>query len=80
VSGVPKAVLSKRTVAGTTRRVDGAPALSSLPAIEGRRSDIVCCAPVEIAVKCCSRSMLRSLKLRRLVNGLTSAEGAFGKG
>jgi len=51
VSGVPKAVLSNRTVAGTTRLVDGTPARSSRPAIEGRRSDMVCCAPVEIAVE-----------------------------
>jgi hypothetical protein len=80
VSGVPKAVLSKRIVAGTTRRVDGALALSSRPAIEGRRSDIVCCAPVEFVVKCCRGSMLRSLKLRRLVSSLASAERAFGKG
>jgi hypothetical protein len=54
VSGVPKAVLSNRTVAGTTRREDGTPARSSRPAIEGRRSDIVCCAPLEFAVKCWS--------------------------
>lgn len=70
---MPKAVLSNRTVAGTTRREDGTPARSSRPAIDGRRSDIVCCAPVEIDVRCWSPSLLRSLRLRRLVSGLTSA-------
>jgi hypothetical protein len=59
---VPKAVLSNRTVPGTTRLVNGAPARSSRPAIDGRRSDIVGCAPVEVAVKCCSLSLLRSLR------------------
>lgn len=61
VRGVPRAVLSNRTVPGTTRRVDGTPARSSRPAIEGRRSDIVCCASVAFAVKWCGRPLLLEL-------------------
>lgn len=43
VRGVPNAVwLSNRTAPGTDLRTHGALPLSSLLAIEGRRSDIVC--------------------------------------
>jgi hypothetical protein len=62
VYGVPKAVLSKRRVPGITCRVDGTLALSRRPAIEGRRSDIVCCAPGESAVMC----VVAEVKLHQL--------------